>query len=858
VPEPTENLKEYREKRDFTKTKEPLGQPAPPKRADEARFVIHKHDATRLHYDVRLEVDGVLKSWAVPQGPSFDPEVKRLAVETEDHPIEYLDFEGYIPKDQYGAGPIILWDKGTYTNIRATKRQPFTMQEAYEQGLIEFRLNGQKLKGAFALVNTKFNGDKKNWLMIKMKDAEADPEYDPVSSYPESVKTGKTVEQVEEEGQQAGLPLPLRTLSQQAIAKLVEAKFPGWLEPMLATPADKPFAREGWIYEPKLDGERCIIFRKGGQVQLVSRNKLLITEQYPELVAALAKQGRGDAVLDGEIVAFEGQRTSFEQMQKRMHISKPNAKLLEDVPVFLYLFDVTYVDGYDTSRLPLTERKKVLAEAVEYADPLRLTDFREGDGVQFFNEACEQGLEGILAKDGNSVYQHRRSSSWLKFKCVREQEAVIGGFTDRKGAARGFGSLLVGYYDDHVFKFAGGVGTGYNDKTFQEIYERLLELETGKNPFAPDDLLPTTDVHWVQPKLVAQVGYSDWTKQDKMRHPRFLGLRADKDAVDVKRETPIVAADVRTPAAPRSAASKDIFHMVEGRKVKLTNVDKLIYPDDGIAKAQVIEYYERIAPSMLPHLKDRPLNMQRFPDGIKAAGFYHKEAPDYFPDYLERVEVKVNEEETQLQAMANNSAALVYLAQYAAITIHPWLSRKQDLRKPDKIVFDLDPSTDDSWDAVKEGARDLRGMLKEMGLPTFVMATGSRGLHVAVPIIPEHDYDTVQLFTKAVCQTMQRRDPKFTIQIRKDKRKGRIFLDYLRNRYGHTSVAPYSLRARAGAPIAAPLDWDELNDPALRPDIFTITNIFERIGPRQDPWKDFFEFKTALPDFDKIQKVLAR
>jgi len=835
--------------------------------------VVQQHDATRMHYDFRLEVDGALKSWAVPQGPSYDPQVKRLAVEVEDHPLDYINFEGVIPKGEYGAGPVIVWDKGTYRNIRAEKRKPFTMQEAYEQGLIEVWLEGEKLKGAWALVRTKFRDAKNSWLMVKMKGKEADPDLDITAERPESVKSGKTIKKVEEEGNRKPLHKALKALPEDAREKLAAADYPGWQDPMLATPSDKPFTREGWVYEPKLDGIRCLIYRKGKQVVLLSRNQVVITEQYPELAAALKKQGMGDFVADGEIVAFEGKRTSFEKLQKRMNVQNPSKKLVEDVKVFLYLFDLTYFEGYDTSRLPLIERKKLLKQVVAYKDPLRYTEHRTGNGVEFLQEACAQGHEGILAKDGSATYQHRRSKSWLKFKCVRQQEVVIGGYTDPNAGARGIGALVVGVYDgnNRKLQFAGKVGTGFDDETMRDLRQRLSSIENDKNPFAPDDLLPKVNVHWVEPKLVAQVGFSEWTGAGKLRHPRFLGLRNDKDPRDVVREQTVDAELEETVTAEsngsgKTAASrdggvgrslKDTWRTVGGHKIKLTNLDKVLFPADGITKGQVIDYYEQIAPNMLPLIKDRPLSLERFPDGIKVKGFYHKEAPDYFPDYIDLVEVETDETNTQMQVMANNVATLVYLAQMATITSHHWMSRAKDLHKPDKIVFDLDPSTEDSWDVVKQGARDLRAMLKDLGLTSFPLLTGSRGLHVAVPLKPQLDYEAITLFAKAVCQTLEKRDAKFTTQIRKDKRKGRVFLDYLRNRYAQTAVSPYSLRAKDGAPVATPIDWEELRSSKLRSNSFTIENIFKRMGRKEDPWKDFFKHAAPLPDFEKIEKVLA-
>lgn len=824
-----------------------------------------------MHYDFRLEVDGVLKSWAVPEGPSMDPQVKRLAIETEDHPMEYLTFEGMIPKGEYGAGPVIVWDAGTYVNIRGQKRVPISMREAYEQGLIEVRLSGEKLHGAWALVKTKFRDAKNSWLMVKMKDGTADPELDIVGENPRSIQSGKTIEDLAAEGIRKPLGDVLLALPEASQKKLKQSEYPGWQEPMLASPSSKPFSRPNWIYEDKLDGQRCVIFLKGGQVQLVSRNKLLITSQYPELVHALAAHSKADMVLDGEIVAFAGERASFEQMQRRMHVSRPNKELLAEVPVFLYLFDILYYEGYSTTALSQLERKELLRKVVQYHDPLRYMEHREGDGQKLLDEACARGGEGLIAKDANATYQHRRSQSWLKFKCVLQEEMVIGGYTEGGSGMRGFGSLLVGYYapGDDRLQYAGGVGTGFSDETMRSLGNKLKELSTQANPFAPDDMLPRTEVHWVEPKLVVQVGYGEWTNANKMRHPRFLGLRTDKDARDVvwddgvsveeaePTEQAVAAWEPEDAPGERRGLSNETWRTVEGHRIKVTNLDKALFPD-GITKGQVIDYYERIAPYMLPHLKDRPLNLERFPSGISENGFYHKETPDYFPDYIELVEVftSMSNKETQVQSMANNTATLVFLAQMAALTIHPWMSRKQHLNQPDKIVFDLDPQTEDSWDVVKSGALDLREMLFSMGMPAYLMTTGSRGLHVTVPLIPEHDYEAITLFSKAVVRKLERNDPKFTTQFRKEKRKGRVFLDHLRNRYGHTSVAPYTIRARAGAPIAAPVFWEELDH--MTSQSFTILNIFERLEKLgSDPWKDFFDRPAPLPDFDTIQRVLA-
>ncbi len=637
MPAKPDKLQEYRQKRDFQATSEPAGALAAAEASGVLRFVVQQHDATRMHYDFRLEVDGVLKSWAVPEGPSTDPQVKRLAVETEDHPMEYLAYEGVIPKGQYGAGPVIVWDTGTYVNIRAQKKKPFTMQEAYEQGLIEVRLQGEKLRGAYALIKTKFKDAQNSWLLVKMKDGEADPDLDIVGEYPQSAKTGKTIEELKAEGAQLELPPALRGLSPELVGRLKPAAYPGWLAPMLATAASKPATAGNWLYEQKLDGQRCLIYRKGDQVQLISRNQLLITDQYPELVAALNNQRPSDFVLDGEIVSFEDGQPRFERMQKRMHVKNPSKQLLKEAPAILYLFDILYIDGYDSTRLSQLERKELLRAAIDYADPLRYMEHEVGNGQKLLDKACKAGLEGIIAKDPTITYQHKRSKSWLKFKCVRQQEAVIGGYTEGTAGMRGFGSLLVGYFrpGDDRLQFAGGVGTGFSDEAIRDIGRQLEALTSSENPFAPDDMLPKTGVHWVKPELVAQVGFGEWTSANKMRHPRFLGLRVDKDPREVTREQPLAEApepewEPEEAPAHKGVVTSDTTRIVDGQKIKLTNLDKELFPD-GVTKGQIVDYYEQIAAVMLLHIKERPLNLERFPSGIGQKGFYHKENSGLFP-----------------------------------------------------------------------------------------------------------------------------------------------------------------------------------------------------------------------------------
>ena len=525
-------LKTYARKRDFRKTAEPAGHVVREK-GDTASFVIQKHDASHLHYDFRLEAEGVLKSWAVPKGPSLDPKVKRLAMQTEDHPLDYASFEGTIPKGQYGGGTVMVWDNGTYENHSHHNGRPISLVEGLRRGHVSFDLHGKKLRGGFSLTRIQ-NGAKPSWLLVKQQDSDAN-RGDPVQTKTESALTRRSLDQIAHADRAAGVEKKIRQKTAE------KSPFPQWVEPMLATLTDRRFSDTDWIYEPKLDGERCLIYRNGDSIKLFSRRKLSLNHVYPELVEAIRAQSLKQFILDGEVVAFEPgdpSKTSFARLQTRMHVSSEAEARRSKVPIFFFAFDLLYLSGVDLRKGPLKERKKLLEAGFTFKGPFRFMTHRDGGGEDYFKEACRQGWEGLIAKRGASTYQPGRSKDWLKFKCVSEQEFVIGGYTDPEGAREHFGALLMGYYNGDKLMYAGKVGTGYDAKMLALLNDAFAKIPRDTRPFAPDPELQRRHVHWLEPKLVAQVAFSQWTPSGKLRMGRFQGLRRDKAPIEVTRELP--------------------------------------------------------------------------------------------------------------------------------------------------------------------------------------------------------------------------------------------------------------------------------------------------------------------------------
>ncbi|MGM0493477.1 MAG: DNA ligase D [Armatimonadota bacterium] len=824
MPPSDDALETYREKRDFGATPEPAdgGTSAP----GAPRFVIQQHDASRMHYDLRLEINGVLVSWAVPKGPSYDPDVKRLAIRTEDHPLSYAEFEGVIPEGHYGAGAVIVWDRGTWTRAHEGKGPA---EEGLAEGHLAVTFDGEKLQGDWALIRTDRGDDDDQWLFFKMKGPDADPDREITAERPESVISGRTIDELaESEG--PGPDELFGGLPPDARANLIRAEQPEWIEPMLATLTDERFSDPDWIFERKLDGQRCLAFRQGDDVRLFSRNQNLINDAYPELVEAIAELEHDEFVIDGEIVAFDEQGlTSFSRLQKRMHVTSSAKARATCIEIHFFIFDLLQLAGYELTRVSLIDRKQLLTTNFRLRDPLRPTEHRREEGVAFYEEACEAGWEGLIAKEAAAAYTGGRSRAWLKFKCVRQQEFVIGGWTDPGGSRTGFGALLLGYYDGDELRYAGKVGTGFSDQQLREIHARLDDLACEEPSFAEYEDLPD-DAHYVEPRLVAEVGFTEWTDAGTLRHPRFLGLREDAEPEKVIRETP-------AEPTPEPLEPVELAH-----EISISNEDKVLFEDAGITKGQFVDYYRRVAPVMLPHIEGRPLSMMRFPDGPDSETFFQKDAPDYFPDWIPRETVESEGHDAISYAIADSPDALVYLANLVPV-LHIWTSRREHLFYPDRMIFDLDPASAPApggeFALTVETARTIRTLLEEIGLSAFVMTSGSRGLHIVTPLEPEVEVGEVASFAQALAQTVAQSDPeRLTVEHRKAKRRGRLLIDPWRNSRSQTSVAPYAVRARAEAPIATPLDWEELDDEEIHPRRWHLRNILDRLAQRGDPWEE--------------------
>ena len=871
-------LELYNKKRDFGITPEPKGKVV--KRKGQApAFVIQKHRASHMHYDFRLELDGVLLSWAVPKGPSLDPKVRRLAMQTEDHPIEDGGFEGTIPPKQYGAGTVMLWDRGTWTPKGDAAAD-------YKRGRLKFELDGEKLRGGWMLVKGhggKYGNDKDNvWFLLKEKDEHAKPEAEGivVDEQPNSVATGRSLEEIAAdpdrvwhsnksvaENVKAGAvnkKKPRLDLSSLEGAR--KAPCPDVVEPELATLVKEAPAGEQWIHELKLDGYRMLCRVEDGEVHMISRNGKDWTASFPSIVRCVSRLPVKTAWLDGEVVVMEKDgRTSFQALQ--------NVLSNDSGTLHYFIFDLMYLDGYDLRRSPLVERKRTL-EALLAAAPeaLRFSSHIQGSGAEFFRQACKLRLEGMISKLADSPYRGARSRDWVKVKCSMRQELVVGGYTDPEGSRKGFGALLLGVYEpDGTLRYSGKVGTGFNDATLKAMYPKLKALEIEKPAFGnPPRGYEAKGAHWIKPELVAEVEFTEWTNDGTLRHPSFQGLREDKKARDVVRERAIEEA--KSPAAPdeprkapKKAAAKSATKPTSAKTakgaakstssesggatvagVKLSNPDKLLYPEAGLTKRDLALFYEEIADWILPHLADRPLTLVRCPNGWSKQCFFQKHPDAKVDQVIERVTVEESAGKT-LYMMANSTPALVAMLQMGALELHPFGSSAPKLGCPDRLVFDFDPDDGISWATLVEGVQLLKTLLEELGLKTYIKTTGGKGLHVVVPIKPALGWDDVKQFTKSVAELMVKSFPdRYTAVISKAKRSGKIFIDYLRNGEGATAIAAYSLRARENAPVATPIAWEELATDVRR-DYFNVKNVPERLRKmKKDPWADFFDVKQSI------------
>ena len=765
-------LEEYVKKRRFEDTPEPA--PSKRKRAAGNYFCVQRHDATRLHYDFRLEIDGVLKSWAVPKGPTLDPTQKRLAAHVEDHPIEYGDFEGNIPKGNYGGGSVMLWDRGTFELLGDTPAH-----EQIARGDLKFRLNGEKLKGDFAIVLMKGRGKGNEWLLIKKRDEFADESWD-AEAHTWSVLSGRSQEEIAQNlparkskrksagaadrvwessrpAKRAVKTAAVKTaaaprkkkldLNLAAVKGARQSEMPHALEPMSATLADRPPPGPEWFFEIKFDGVRALAFIDNEEVRLQSRNGLRCERQYPE-VAVIPHQIAGtQAILDGEIAVLDQKGVSrFHLIQPRIAQSDPNsvAHLVRSTPVVYYVFDLLYLDGYDLRRVKLAERRTLLEQVVTTGAVLRISAAFPGAGEEMLQAARDNGLEGILAKHASSAYESRRSREWLKIKIVNEQEFVIGGFTEPQGDRDYFGALVLGMYKDGKLHWVGNAGTGFDQKLLGDLNRRLQPLITKECPFASRPK-PHRGMTWVKPVLVCQVKFANWTTDDKLRAPVFLGLRNDKAPQEVTPE------EVAEPTVAWSSV-KEAAVRIDGRALKFTNLKKVYYPDEGYTKGDVLNYYDAVADLILPHLKDRPLSLKRYPNGIKEQFFFQKDTPESYPDWLRTELIDSDHAGRPIRyVFAEDRASLLYLVNLGCIDHNPWMSRSPTLDNPDFVLIDLDPQ-DCTFDLIIDAALMVNRVLDRIGLAGYPKTTGGDGMHVYIPVEPVYSYEDTRTFAEVIAR----------------------------------------------------------------------------------------------------------
>jgi bifunctional non-homologous end joining protein LigD len=838
------SLARYRAKRDFKVTAEPQGG-----RPTAARnsFVVQKHAASRLHYDFRLELDGTMKSWAVTRGPSVDPSDKRLAVHVEDHPIDYAGFEGIIPKGQYGGGTVMVWDRGTWEPIGDARK-------GYASGKLKFVLHGDKLKGGWTLVRMGGRARREradNWLLIKETDEEAQPGHGDILLKEEmnSVTTGRTMEQIAanadrvwtRDGEQkpaAKAPRSGKPVAKAKSAKTKSAALPQFVPPQLATLVDRPPEGPEWLHEIKLDGYRMLARLTGGKMRFLTRTGQDWTDRFPTL--AKARVDADDALIDGEIVAVEKNGASnFGALQQAL--SDGQDKGLE-----FHAFDLLHLDGTDLRGEPLAARKAKLKTLLSSAKAPGFTfsGHIEGRGKDVFDKACTMGLEGIISKRRDAPYRPGRGDDWLKTKCSARQEFVIGGFTEHSKSPDSVGALLIGHHDGDDFVYAGRVGTGFDAETRKDLRRQLEKLRRRSSPFVSTPAATRRGAIWVEPRLVAEVAFSNWTRDGILRHPSFQGLRADKPPESIVKEK---AKPVTKAAKPSNAAGKGKARGAdEVAGVVLTHADRVLYPDLGLTKRDLADYYVAVAEAMLPHLAGRPLSLVRCPEGQGAQCFYQKHPGNSAPKALRRIKIEEGSGVHEY-VVADDVGALVALVQMGVLEIHPWGSREDRLETPDRIIFDFDPAPDVGWEQVVAATGEMRERLKSLGLESFLRTTGGKGLHVVVPIAPREEWPVVKAFTKAVAVAMERESPKrYTTVMSKRERRGRIFIDYLRNDRGSTAIAPYSTRVRASATVATPLPWSALK-PSLDPAGFTVLTIPKRLTSlKTDPWDGLSDLRQGI------------
>lgn len=828
------SLEDYRRKRDFAKSPEPRGEvPAEGGR----RFVVHEHHATRLHFDLRLEIDGALKSWAIPKGPSMNPADKRLAVMVEDHPLEYISFRGEIAEG-YGAGRVEIWDSGTFELI----------EDNLAGGKLIFGLFGAKLRGAFHMVRLKSSS--KDWLLMKANDEYADRDW--------------TLEQVVEGGSRRDLR---ERDSRQPEVKPEEPPdaLPRAISPMLAILADKPFSDPLWLFEPKWDGYRAITFIEPGSFRCVSRRNLDLAQRFPQVQAIPGLVNAVTAILDGEIVAIDpAGRPSFQLLQNAARVAPHEAQLV------YYVFDLLYLNGRDLRKRPLIERKEMLQPIIRASEFVRYCDHIIEHGEELYRQAQASGTEGIVAKRLQSPYVEKRSNLWLKIKAVQQQEFVVGGYTLPRGSRARFGALVVGHYEGDKLVFAGQVGTGFDDRTLKELYDLMQPLRSDTCPFAS---MPKTNepAEWVKPELVCEVKFSEWTDEGILRQPVYLGLRPDKLAGEVVRERPerleaLAETPQPKPARQRSVTAEELFAReetkgdvcvdVDGAQVWLTNLDKPYWPEDGYTKGDLLRYYYLVRETIVPHLAGRPLILRRFPDGAAGESFYQHNVQDA-PEFVRTVEIAENDGKVTYLTI-DSAASLLYVANLGCIAQNPFSSRIGSLDKADWILLDLDPE-EAPFEVVCDTAMTVKSVLDDVGLAGYPKTSGSRGMHVYIPIDRLYSHEQARDVGELVARAAASRRPDITTveRMKKQRRETQVYLDYLQNGMGKTIASPYSVRAAAGATVSTPLTWEEV---AAKPDKgqFTMLTVPERLERVGDLFADVLTLRQRLTaPMDALAKLLS-
>lgn len=835
------SLTQYKSKRDFKQTPEPDDN-GNAKDNKKLVFVIQRHQASRLHYDFRLEMKGVLKSWAVPKGPSLYPPDKRLAMMVEDHPYDYRNFEGVIPEGNYGAGVVEVWDEGTYEHIeiKDTKKGEKQLLEDLQNGSIKIVLHGKRLKGEFALV--KIKGDKENnaWLLIKHNDKYAVDK--PYSSEEHTDADSEVTKEVKRRAAEKGKKKVFEVAAESKSIKTAdvtiskEKKYSDFISPMLAKIGEEPFSDPDWVFEVKWDGYRAVAEVDKGKVKLYSRNGLTFEKKYPEIAAALT-EWNDTAIIDGEIVALD------EEANPNFQLLQHYSEAPENTSLVYYVFDLLEYKGKEMYDKPLLERKELLKKILPQNSAIRYCEHVEKEGLKFFDWAKSKNIEGVVAKKADShYYPDKRSNEWKKIRNHNIQEVVIAGFTEPQGSRKHFGSLVLGMYDGKQLHYVGHVGTGFDDQSLKELYARMIKLKQKETPFKkmPKQVKRVT---WLKPELVCNIKYTEWTRDKQLRHPVFMGLRIDKEAPEVQKneETMAVVKEKKTKNETTTSSLKkkkgEHLELVEGHEVKLTHLEKMYFPEDKVTKGDVINYYQSVAEHLLPYLKDRPESLKRNPNGISNPGFYHKDVGDEAPEWVPSIPIHSESNDKDVDyILCNEKATLMYMNNLGCIEINPWNSRTSALDNPDYMVIDLDPSDKNTFDQVVETALVVKEILDKAGAESYCKTSGATGLHVYVPMGAQYTYDHVKEFAHLVATIVEERLDFTTLERQLNKRKNRIYIDYLQNRTGQTLSSVYSLRPKKGATVSTPLEWKEVKK-GLTPSQFTIHNIKKRIEEKGDLFK---------------------